>query len=260
MLTTGFKLFFGYCVAALTAAVVYGYTTGGHHVGPLTAGYKGGVGEHLGYATLAGTAAVAGAVAVVLVAFRDADPRAAAALLGTDHVPVQRPAQPSFWPIVAAFGVGTMLVGMVLHGAVFVAGAVILAVVLVEWMMQAWADRATGDPAANRELRNRIMHPIEVPIGAILAIVLVPLAMSRIFIALTELGAVVAAGVLSAVVLAVATVFATRPRVSKNALAAAVVIGGVAMVAAGIIATAVGERDIEPHHGHGVTETHGTES
>jgi hypothetical protein len=259
MLTTGFKLFFGYFVAAATAAVVYGYTTGGSHVGPLTAGYKGGVGEHLGYVTLVATAAISAGIAFVLVAFRDADPRAAAELLGSDHVPVQRPVQPSYWPIVGAFGVGTALVGMVLHAAVFVTGLVILAVVLVEWMMQAWADRATGDPEVNRQLRDRIMQPIEVPVGAVLAIVAVPLAMSRVFLAVSELGAVWVATGVATVILLVASIFALRPRVSKNAMAAAVVFGGIALVAAGIVATAVGERDIEPHHGHGA-ETHDAES
>src|SRR5688572_8721478 len=160
MLTTGFKLYLGYAIGALTAAVLHGYTTGGTHLGPLTVGFKGAVGEHTGYAVLLATGLVSGFMGLMLVAFRDADARAAAEVLGTDVVPVQRPAGASYWPLIGAFGAGTLMLGLVLNAAVFVLGIVILAIVGVEWMMQAWADRATGDPAVKRELRIRIMAPI----------------------------------------------------------------------------------------------------
>ena len=41
MLTTGFKLWFGFLIAAFAAAVFIGYTTGGTETGPLTLGWKG---------------------------------------------------------------------------------------------------------------------------------------------------------------------------------------------------------------------------
>src|SRR5436190_19556660 len=102
MLTTGFKLFMGYCVGAFLAAAMYGYTTGGNHLGPLSVGWKGAVGEHVGYSVLLITGAVAGALALILVAFRDADARAAAELLGVGTVAAQRPTDASYWPIVGA--------------------------------------------------------------------------------------------------------------------------------------------------------------
>jgi hypothetical protein len=248
MLTTGFKLFMGYCIGALLAAAVYGYTTGGNHLGPLSVGWKGAVGEHVGYSLLLVTGAVAGALSLVLVAFRDADARAAAQLLGVDAVAAQRPTGASYWPLVAAFGAGAVALGLVLNAAVLVAGIVVLVIVMFEWMMQAWADRATGDPEVNRELRDRIMQPIEVPIGAFLAIVAVPLAASRIFLTVSKLGAVwVAIGIATAV-LAVAIVLSLKPRLSKNVVAGIVLVGGIALVGAGIVSAALGERDIEPHH------------
>ena len=36
MFTTGFKFFFGLAVALAAAAIVYGYTSGGTHVGPIS--------------------------------------------------------------------------------------------------------------------------------------------------------------------------------------------------------------------------------
>jgi hypothetical protein len=258
MLTSGFKLFMGYCVGAFLAAAVYGYTTGGNHLGPLSVGWKGAVGEHVGYSMLLVTSVFAGAIAIVLIAFRDADARAAAELLGVDTVAAQRPTGASYWPLVAAFGAGALAIGLVLSAAVAVAGLVLLAIVMFEWMMQAWADRATGDPEVNRVLRDRIMQPIEVPVGAVLAIVAVPLAASRIFLAVPKLGAVWVATALAAVVLVVAIIVALRPKLSKNLVAGIVLLGGIALVSAGIVSAAVGERHIEPH-GSEHSESNGEE-
>ena len=52
MITTGSKWFFGLGVVLLVLAAAYGWTTGGNGLGPLTAGYKGGVGDHFGYGIL----------------------------------------------------------------------------------------------------------------------------------------------------------------------------------------------------------------
>ena len=78
-------------------AVVYGYSTGGNRLGPLTAGYYGGVGDHLGYTLLrhdrAWRRSLLGIIAVVT---RDADPSALAELAGTDEAPpAVAPAYPS---------------------------------------------------------------------------------------------------------------------------------------------------------------------
>src|SRR5690606_9353257 len=81
MLTTGFKLYMGLFVAAFASAVAFGYTTGGNHLGPLTVGYKGAVGDHVGYGVLITISALFLALALLYVAFRDADARAAAELL-----------------------------------------------------------------------------------------------------------------------------------------------------------------------------------
>lgn len=246
MFTTSFKLYFGMAVGALVAAITFGYTTGGNHTGPISLGWKGGVGNHVGYVLLIGTAAACAFLGLLLVAFRDADPKAQAELLGTDHVPAQRPAQPSYWPILAMVGVAAVLLGLVLSSAIFVIGLGLLAVIAVEWAMQAWADRATGDPATNRELRNKIMQPIEVPVLAAIAIVAVPLGASRVFLATSRIGAVWVAGIVATVVLALAVLVALRPRLSKNVLAGVVLVGALGFITAGIVAAAVGERTF--HH------------
>ena len=143
MFTTGFKFFFGIGVALSTAAVVYGYTTGGNHMGPISLGWKGGVGEHIGYGLLVGLSMSAVGIALTLIFFRDADPADQADYMGVDDIAPTAPVTGSHWPIVGAFGAGTMAIGLVLNTAVFVVGLVICSLVAVEWMMDAWADRAT---------------------------------------------------------------------------------------------------------------------
>jgi hypothetical protein len=113
-------------------------------------------------------------------------------------------------------------------------------------MIQAWADRATGDAEANRAIRNRVMAPIEVPVLAFSAIAIVILCLSRVFLAVSKEAAVyVAIGVATVIMLA-AIAFAMRPKVTRNMVAAAVLLFGLAVIGGGIVSAAVGQREI--HH------------
>ena len=70
---------------------------------------------------------------------------------------------------------------------------------------------------------------------------------------MSEFSAVwIAAGV-SAVILLVAMLFAARPRIAKSVITTVLAFAAVAIVAAGIVATAVGPYD----HGH--ADEHGTD-
>ncbi len=247
MFTTGFKFFFGLGMALAGAAVFYGYTTGGNHMGPLSMGWKGGIGEHLGYSLLLGLGVTAMTVALFLVFFRDADPAAQAHYMGVEQIPTNSLVTASFWPVVGAFGVGAMAVGLVLHTAVFVAGLVVCGVVAIEWLMDSWADRATGDPEANRVLRNRVMAPIEIPALGAAMVALGVLATSRILLATSKLGSVVVAGVVSVLILCIAVLFVSKRRINRNILAGLVLVLAVAVLAGGVVATVTGERDFVHH-------------
>src|SRR4051812_28664470 len=115
MITTGSKLFYGLAGAAFVAAVVYGVVTNGvaHGgvlntlagdgavdalLGPLTLGYKGGVGDHVGYALLMGFGVCSLGMGIATTAFRDADAGALAGLAGVDTVGlVADTSGPNFW-------------------------------------------------------------------------------------------------------------------------------------------------------------------
>ena len=254
MITTGSKFFYGLAALLALAAVVYGYASGGGGVGPISVGYKGGVGEHLGYGILLAAAVASLFAGFCVTAFRDADPEPTAALLGADTVPTATAAGPSFWPVVGAFGVVLTVVGVVLNNVFFVAGLIALGAVAIEWTMQAWAERATGDPAVNREIRNRIMFPIEVPLAGILAIAIVIVGYSRVFLAVSKLGAVWIALAIAATIFVIGTILSLRPRIRTDLVAGVLAAAAVVTIGLGIFGAVAGEREF-----HDLSEEHAEE-
>jgi hypothetical protein len=251
MITTGTKWFFGLGFVTLALAALYGWSTGGNGLGPITGGYKGGVGDHLGYGILLSAAVISLFQGVVLTAWRDADPRAQAQLVQLDTVPPVRPAAASYWPPVAAFGSALVVIGLVSDSLVFIAGFIVLGIVLVEWTVQTWADHATGDPVANRSIRNRLMNPIEFPVAGVLAVALIVLSFSRLFLAVSEHGAVWAAGLLATAILLVGSFLAARPKVSANVIVGILLVAAIVVLGLGIAGGVAGKREF-----HKIGEEH----
>ncbi|MCY3805195.1 MAG: hypothetical protein OXG91_01720 [bacterium] len=267
MLTPGFKLFFGFGALAAVGAIIYGIATGDPAgadylgvvdrdawKGVISLGWQGGVGEHTGFIVLVFAALVGAGLGCMLVAFRDADAESVGELAPTGETPPsEAPAHPSYWPPLLAFAAAVVVIGLVTHAAIFVIGLILAGVVAFEWMVTAWADRATGDAAANRALRNRLMHPIEIPVLGAAGVAILVVGGSRVLLAVSEFSAVwIAAGV-SAVILLAAMLFAARPHIARSVITTVLAFAAVAIVAAGIVATAVGPYD----HGH--AGEHGTD-
>jgi hypothetical protein len=255
MITTGSKWFFGLGFVSLVLAAAYGWTTGGNGLGPLSLGYKGSVGDHLGYGILVSGAAVSLFLGFVATAVRDADAEAVAQVAGTDTVPAVTPAGTSYWPPVAAFGVALVLIGLVSSTPVFVFGLIVLGIVLVEWTVQAWADRATGDPETNRRIRNRVMNPIEFPAVAALALGVIAIAFSRVFLTFSADVTVWVGVGLTALIVGGAFLVASRPRISSNVVIGLLVVAAVAIVSIGVAGALNGPREV-----HEEEEEEGTEA
>jgi len=250
MIPTGFKLYFGIAAAALVAAAIGGYTSGGGGVGPISAGYKGGIGDHVSYAVLLGVAVVAIAVGSLLGLFRDADPEAVASSMGLGEAPeAQRPAAASIWPIIAAGGLGAVAVGLAVSPLLFAVGLVVLVMVAFEWTMTAWADRVSADSEANEELRSQIMGPFEIPLLGLLGGGVFVLAMSRILLAAGATGAVIAGALVSILILGTG-VLLTQSKVSKNVLTALVSVVVVGVLAGGIWGAIAGPAEHGEHGEH----------
>ncbi len=249
MIPTGFKLYAGIAFAALTAAVIGGYSSGGTVVGPISAGWKGGIGDWVSYVVLVGVAFVSIIVGGLLTTFRDADAQAVAASMGRAQAPVgQRPVAGSVWPIVAGLGAAFLMVGIAVNAAITGVGLVIVSIVAFEWTMTAWADRATGDAETNENLRNQLMGPFEVPLLGLMVAAIVAIAVSRILLASSELGAVVVGGVVAVIILGIGVFAALGPKVSKNVITGLVSITMLAILVGGVWGAVQGTRVIEEHH------------
>jgi hypothetical protein len=246
MITTASKFFYGLAGLLFVAALTYGYSTGGGEVGPLSLGYKGAVGDVLGYSILVGASAIAAFLGFSSTAFRDADPEAAAEVIGADAPPLPALPASSYWPVVGAFGVALVVIGVVLNNVFFVAGLIALGAVAIEWTIQAWSERATGDPAVNREIRNRLMLPFEVPIAGALIVAVVILGYSRVFLAVSKENAVWVALAVAAGVFIVGTALAAAPRIRTDLVAGLLVLFALVTVGLGITAAVSGEREF--HH------------
>jgi hypothetical protein len=260
MVTTASKLYFAAAAAALVAGWLYGLGTDGELVGVVFLGFKGAVGEHIGYTLLMVVALVLVGMGTASSILRDADPAAQAAVARLETLPpVVAPSGPSYWPVLGALGAVVAAIGLVSGSVLFVIGLLAVGLVMLEWMVSAWSERATGDPAINRRIRNRLMFPIEVPLGGALAILVMVVSVSRVFLALPEAGSWISAGLVAAVVLAVGFAVAYRPHLGRNVIAAVLALFAVIVIAGGIIGAAGGSRTFE-HHGEGTSHESGQPS
>lgn len=251
--TPAFKLFAALAGFGVVAAFVSAVATEDQGIvdmilGPVSLGWKGGVGNQTGYTILVSLAVVAGALAGILIAFRDADPEAEAEVALTETVPLTRaPSGTNFLPILGALSVLVIVLSQVAARWVLYAGLGLLLITVVTWTLRAWAERATGDDEVNREIYSRFIEPLRVPVVSAIVIAVVVVALSRVLLAVPKTGAVAVFAVIGTVVLFGMAFLAARPQISKNATTIALFIGAIAVVLAGIVAAVVGEREIEEH-------------
>jgi len=275
MITRGSKYFFGAAAVAYVTALVYGFLTGAAAnggvidvfsngglvnslVGPISFGYKGWVGEQVGYSVLMGFTGVMVILGGFTSVFRDGSPEGLAQLQGATvergeiigarvDLRVVTPQGLSLWPMLTAFSTGTVIVGLAVSTPLFLIGCFGLVIAGVEWTVKAWSERATGDPVANQAIRDHLMHPLEVPIGATLVIVGVIFAMSRILLAVSKLGAVYFIIIFASVIFAAAIALANRQHLTRSMMVGALLVFGLLVIAGGIVGGVAGPREKEDH-------------
>lgn len=273
-MTRGFKIYGGFGLASLIAALLYGISSvssvssfGPDYLqvidrsafeGVISLGWQGSVGEHSGYVIFLIVAAVSFLFAFLLAAFGDADPKSVAEISEDGELPpAQAPTAPSYWPVIIAFGLGITIIGIATSAAVMGIGLVFVGVAMLEWAISAWTDRISADPAVNKTVRNRLLWPLEVPVVGAAGMAVLVIGLWRVFLAVSKFSALwVATGIAAAVFLA-AVVFAMAPKVGKSVVAAVLTVGAIGIIAAGIIAAAAGSRDFHEIHpaGHSSAES-----
>jgi hypothetical protein len=249
MVTTASKFFFAGAFAAFVAAIANGIGTDGDLIGVFTLGLKGPVGDVAAYTVLMAVVVVLAGLGTASSVLRDADPEVQAAVARLESLPpVVAPTNVSYWPVLGALGAVVAAIGLVASPVLFVIGALGVLLVLLEWMVSAWAERATGDATVNRQIRNRLMYPLEIPVfGALGALVLV-VSISRVLLAVSRIGSSLVAIAIATLILTIGFAVAYRPKLSKDLLAGVLVLAATALVAGGIVGAASGTREFH-HHG-----------
>lgn len=258
MFTWGSKYLFGIALAAFVGAIGYGLITGGDPVGVISSGYKGGIGEHTGYTILMSASIGALMLGIVSVIVRDGDAEDMSSLAGVDHTLAVRPPQGlSIVAPLTAFGIACLAVGIAVSTAFIYLGLAVLFVVGVEWLIQAWADRATGDDEINNVIRRRMLGPIEVPLLGLLGLAVVAIGISRILLAVSEVGSVVIASAAATFIFASAILIA-KAKVPRAIVSAIVTFGAVAILAGGVVGAVRGQRDFHHHEEEEHSEEEGS--
>jgi hypothetical protein len=249
-ITVTFRFYFGLALAgvvgALTAAIGSNSADPiiSRVIGPLSVGWKGGVGDHFAYAVLLGLAVAAAFLAGLFTAFRDADPSAEAQIAQLDTVPLtQAPIGANYWPVISVFALGLLLVGLaVSNRSLALAGAVVLGAAAFMWTTRAWAERATADGSTNIELYHQVVEPLRLPIVAVLLVGAMALGFSRVLLA-AELFLF---GLMAALMFAGAAFVAFRQRLNRSAVIIALVVLGVVIIGVAIVVGIHGSRDLKP--------------
>jgi len=276
MITRGSKYFYGAAAFAFVTALIYGFVTGASAhggvsdvfangalvdslIGPISFGWKGWVGDQVGYSILMGFAGVMAVMGGLTTVFRDGSPEALAELQGATversviqgntavDLRVASPQGLSYWPLLTAFSGGALIVGAAVSSTLFVIGCIGMVVAGVEWTVRTWSEQATGDPVENRAIRDKFMYPIEIPVGATLGVGLIVLSMSQILLAVPKVGAVFVVIGLAIAVFVGAIVLANRPELKRSVLVGALLLGGVVIIGGGIAAGIAGQRESEHH-------------
>jgi hypothetical protein len=252
--TVTFRFYVGFAAVAVVGAVAaaIGSSTDpviDRVIGPLSVGWKGGVGDHLAYTVLLGVGAVSALLGGLFTAFRDADPSAVAQIAHLEDVPLTRaPVGTSYWPVVGAFSVVTMLIGLSLGSRpLALAGAAVLGATAFMWTARAWAERATGDDTANVELYRQVTEPLRLPVLALVLIGVMVIGFSRVLLALPTKGSAAVFGLVAAAVFIGAAIIAFRPKLSRSAITLILFVFGILLVVSGIIGAVHGTRSFEKH-------------
>jgi len=125
----------------------------------------------------------------------------------------------------------------------------IVAAMAIEWTMTNWSEKLTGDPTRNREMRENLLRPIEIPLLSLMGIGVLVLAVSRILLASSVNGAVVVATVIGVGIFALAFFISARPAIPRGVLQSILALGFVAIIVGGIVAAANGEREFHQKGG-----------
>jgi hypothetical protein len=242
MLGHATKYFAGLAAAAFVALLTYGLVEA---IGKAAFNVDDADYRPLGIALFAGLFVATAVLTGLGLAFGDAP--STDRLRQRDH-----PAQPVFWPLLAAMGATVLMVGLVVDTALTIVGLLVIAFAAVEWVLSAWSERLSTDPAHNEDLRRHLARPFELPVLAAALVAGPILLFSRVLLTTSRNAAsYIALGLMVAIV-AVAFIFYALPNLRREVIMSVMALGALALIVIGIVSAARGTREIEHHEEEGV--------
>lgn len=229
MITQPAKVLLPLTVLGFVAAVAYSVFTGDH------------AGITL-FFSLAG-AALIGALAVTVARENEAAP-VVASDAGPPELrpagPVRLPGGPG-WPALAALGVGFTVLSFIAGPLFAIPGVGLLIFAAVGWLSSVSIDRTRR--AAN-------LMPLGIPVVGLFAIFSLMFFMSRILLAVPEQASTFIALGVAMVIMAGGSAIALKPAISARAVMTGLVVAAMMLIGGGLVAAAVGQRDVEEHGPH----------
>lgn len=229
------------------AALVYGIVTGGNLVGVISIGYKGGVGDHLGYGMM-----ISFSVALLLLTFigfvADQGPKVDEKGNSLELNPIQK-TTPTYWPALLSLSLALVVIGIAFSRAFLIFGIALMLLVIVQWSIQSWADGISENKEVNRVIRDRVASPFDLPLLSLFSFAFIVLGISRIMLAVsTEMSVVVA--MVAALLVFLSAIYIVYFKVSQKTITTLVAIGIFSILIGGIVAAGVGERDFSHAGSH----------
>lgn len=150
----------------------------------------------------------------------------------------------SAWPLLAALAGLSGVLGFVFGLAFAVLGLVLVLLAFCGWIAMSLREDAAWTGEISARARDRFTAPFAIPVTAAVAVLLVGIAVSRVLLATTKNGSLIAAGVFSVLFLAGATIAAMTGRASRRLPVGLLVVAFIGLGVVGVVGALKGERDI----------------
>ncbi|MEY2398752.1 MAG: hypothetical protein QOJ00_1926 [Actinomycetota bacterium] len=150
----------------------------------------------------------------------------------------------SVGPLALAVGAGVAAAGGALGPRWVIVGAIVALVGIAVWIFDTYRTPGVLDTRDVRNLDNRLLGPIALPVGAFLLAITIAICFSRVLLAVNETASWVIAFIVAAVLLGVLTLIADR-RPATRIVALIAGLGMLGVLVAGGAGASEGERQFE---------------
>ena len=155
--------------------------------------------------------------------------------------------RPSYWPLVAAGSACVFAVGLATGRVLVTIGVVLAFLVTGFWLAQDWREDPTWTPRLEARTSDRLVAPLGLPVMALVLVAVIVLSVSRILLAVSKHTSVAIALVFAIALLVAFFLIASRPRLGRGVLAGLSSLAMIALISAGSVGAAHGERRFEQH-------------